>query len=155
MFQLGSSSGLFNKHTKVYPPGMRAGRPLRRGLNSSWHHLFISFCLFPVPYANWDSQEGCLFHLKLSVQFVEFLLYHFHGLFPFFVFSVQFCSAQSRPPLCIPMDCSTPGFPVHHQLPEPTQTHVHCVSDAIQPSHLLSSLSPPAFNLSQHQGLFK
>ena len=54
-----------------------------------------------------------------------------------------------------PMDCSTPGLPVHHQLPEPTQTHVHRVSDAIQPSHPLSSPSPPAFNLSQHQGLFK
>ena len=53
------------------------------------------------------------------------------------------------------MDCSTPGFPVHHQLPEFTQTHVHRVSDAIQQSHPLSSLSPPAFNLSQHQGLFQ
>ena len=53
------------------------------------------------------------------------------------------------------MDCSTPDFPVHHQLPESTQTHVHCVGDAIQPSHLLSSPSPPVFNLSQHQGLFQ
>ena len=53
------------------------------------------------------------------------------------------------------MDCSTPGFPVHHQLPELTQTRVHRVSDAIQPSHALSSPSPPAFNPSQHQGLFK
>ena len=53
------------------------------------------------------------------------------------------------------MDCSTPGFPVHHQLPELTQTHAHCVVDAIQPSHPLSSPSPPAFNLSQHQGLFQ
>ena len=53
------------------------------------------------------------------------------------------------------MDCSTPGFPIHHQLPELTQTHVHRVGDAIQPSHPLSSPSPPAFSLSQHQGLFK
>ena len=53
------------------------------------------------------------------------------------------------------MVCSTLGFPVHHQLPEFTQTHVHWVSDAIQPSHPLSSPSPPTFNLSQHQGLFK
>ena len=52
------------------------------------------------------------------------------------------------------MDCSTPGLPVHHQLPEFTQAHVHWVSDAIQPSHPLSSPSLPAFNLSQHQGLF-
>ena len=56
---------------------------------------------------------------------------------------------------CNHMDCSTPGLPVHHQLPEFTQTHVHWVGDAIQPSHPLSSPSPPAFNLSQHQGLFK
>ena len=53
------------------------------------------------------------------------------------------------------MDCSTPGFPVYHQLLELAQTHVHWVSDAIQPSHPLSSPSPPAFNLSQHQGLFQ
>ena len=53
------------------------------------------------------------------------------------------------------MDGSTPGLPVHHQLPESTQTHVHRVSDAIQSSHPLSSPSPPALNLSQHQGLFK
>ena len=62
---------------------------------------------------------------------------------------------QSGPTLCDPMDCSTPGFPVHHQLLELTQTQVHKVSDAIQPSHLLSPPSPPALNLSQHQGLFK
>ena len=54
-----------------------------------------------------------------------------------------------------PMDCRTPGLPVHHQLREFTQTHVHWVGDTIQPSHPLSSPSPPAFNLSQHQGLFK
>ena len=53
------------------------------------------------------------------------------------------------------MNCSTPGLPVHHQLPESTQTHVHWVGDATQPSHPLSSPSPPALNLSQHQGLFK
>ena len=53
------------------------------------------------------------------------------------------------------MDSSTPGLPVHHQLPELAQTHVHRVGDAIQPSHPLSSPSPPAFNLSQHQGLFQ
>ena len=61
--------------------------------------------------------------------------------------------AQLCPTLCDPMNRSTPGLPNHHQLPECTQTHVHCVSDAIQPSHLLSSPSPPALNLSQHQGL--
>ena len=54
-----------------------------------------------------------------------------------------------------PMDCSSPDFPVLHQLPELAQTHVHCVNDAMQPSHPLSSPSPPALNLSQHQGLFQ
>ena len=57
--------------------------------------------------------------------------------------------------LCDPMNCSTAGLPVHHQLPEFTQTHVHWVGDAIQPSHPLSSPSPPTFSLSQHQGLFQ
>ena len=70
--------------------------------------------------------------------------------------SVQFSSvAQSCLTLCDPRDCSTPGFPVHHQLPKFTQTDVHWVGDAIQPSHPLLPPSPPAFNLSQHQGLFK
>ena len=69
-----------------------------------------------------------------------------------FLFSsvTQLCST-----LCDPMDCSTPGFPVHHQLLELAQTHVHQVSDAMQPSHPLLSPFPPAFNLSQHQGLFQ
>ena len=62
--------------------------------------------------------------------------------------------AQLCPTLCDPMDCSTPSLPVHHQLPELAQTHVHRVSDAIQSSQPLSSPSPPALNLSQHQGLF-
>ena len=57
--------------------------------------------------------------------------------------------------VCYPMNCSMPGLPVHHQLPQFTQTHVHWVRDAIQPSHPLSSPSSPAFNLAQHQGLFK
>ena len=69
---------------------------------------------------------------------------------------VQFSSvAQSCPTLCDPVNRSTPGLPVHHQLPESIQTHVHWIGEAIQPSHPLSSASPPALNLSQHQGLFK
>ena len=68
--------------------------------------------------------------------------------------SVQFSSVpQLCPTLCDPMNCSTPGLPVHHQLPEFTQIHVHRVRDAIQPSHPLSSPSPPAPNPSQHQSL--
>ena len=70
--------------------------------------------------------------------------------------SVQFSLvAQSCLTLCDPKDCSTPGFPVHHQLPEITQTHVHRVGDAIQPSHPLLSRSPPTLNLCQLQGLFQ
>ena len=71
--------------------------------------------------------------------------------------SVQFSSVvQLCPTLCDPMNCSMPGLPVHHQLPEFTQTHVHWVADTIYSSHPLSSPSPPeVFNLSQHQGLFK
>ena len=69
---------------------------------------------------------------------------------------VQFSSVtQSCPTLCNPMNASTPGLPLHHQLPEFTQTHVHQVGDAIQPSDPLSSPSPPAPNPSQHQSLFQ
>ena len=71
-------------------------------------------------------------------------------------YGVQFSSvAQSYSTLCDLIDSSTPALPVYHQLPEFTQTHVHWVRDAIQPSHPLSSPSPPSFNLSQHQGLFQ
>ena len=70
--------------------------------------------------------------------------------------SVQFSLVtQWCPALCDPMDCSTPGFPVCHQLLELAETHVHRVGDVIQPSHPLSAPSPPAFNLSQHRGLFQ
>ena len=74
----------------------------------------------------------------------------------FYPLCLQFSSvAQLCPTLCDPMNRSTPGPPVHYQLQEFTQTHVHWVGDAIQPSHPLSSPSPPALNLSQHEGLFK
>ena len=82
-------------------------------------------------------------------------------LFAVYLKLTQFCKsiissvAQSRSTLCDPMDCGTPGFPDHHQHPELAQTHVHWVSDAIQPSYPLSSPSPLAFNLSQHQGIFQ
>ena len=72
----------------------------------------------------------------------------------FFLTAICCWVTQLGPTLCDPMDCIMPGFPVHHQLPEFTQTHVHWVSEAIQPSHPLLSPFPPAFNLSQHQGQF-
>ena len=69
---------------------------------------------------------------------------------------IKFSSAaQSCPTFYNHMDCSTPGFPIHHQLPELAQTHIHWASDVIQPAHPLSPPSPPVFNLSQHQGLFQ
>ena len=73
-------------------------------------------------------------------------------IYVYIISSVQF-STQSCPTLCNPMDYSTPGVPVHHQLPELAQTHVCRVSDATQPSHPLSSPSPLTLNLSQHQGI--
>ena len=110
---------------------------------SRWCYITIlssatlfSFCLPSFPASGSDA------HKIISVDMV------FHK--PKFSSVAQLCLT-----LCDPLDCSTPGFPVHHQLPELAQTHVHRVSDAIQPSHPLSSPSPPAFNLSQHQGLFQ
>ena len=90
--------------------------------------------------------------MEVRFCFVLFCFVFFTILYSYL--SVQFISvAQSCPTLCNPMDCSTPGFHVHHQLQEFTQTHVHWVGDAIQPPHPLLFLSPPSFNLSQHQGL--
>ena len=99
----------------------------------------------------------CWVHTNASNLWFPLLVYiilHNEKLFS----SVQFSSvAQSCPTLCDPIypDHSTPGLPVHHQLPEFTQTHIHQVSDAIQPSHPLSSSSPPAPNPSQHQSIFQ
>ena len=77
----------------------------------------------------------------------------------YYSFTKRISSVEFSPQLCLtlcdPMDCSMPGFPVHHQLLKLAQTHVHPVADAIQPYHTLSSPSPPAFTLSQHQGLFQ
>ena len=95
--------------------------------------MWISFSLYM--HINYSLQELFLLFSPLEVQFSS--------------------GAQSCPNLCDPVDCSTPALPVYYQLPEFTQTHVHRVSDAIQPSHPLSSPSPPALNLSQDQGLFE
>ena len=117
----------------------------------------------------WSQQESWLLSMMLVVSFLShwgsfllFLVYlqfiswmgaGFCRCFFYSCWSVQFSSVtQSCPTLCDPMNCSMPGLLVHHQLLESTQTHVHQVSDAIQPSHPLSSPCPPALNLSQHQG---
>ena len=95
-------------------------------------------------------------YLYIQVKRVNYFKKFYNSFIRILFASVQFSSvAQSCPTLCDPMNCSTPGLPIHHQLPEFTQTHVHRVSDAIQASHPLSSPSPPAPNPSQHQSLFQ
>ena len=120
--------------------------------NKIYHCLHVfPFCL---PWS--DGTRGMIF---------IFLMLSFKPAFSFSSFilsrsslvSLQFSSVQSlsRVQLYDPMDCSMLGLPVHHQLLELTQTYVHWVDDAIQPSHSLSAPSPPTFNLPQHQGLFQ
>ena len=90
-----------------------------------------------------------------SLHLLHLVLHSHHPLLSRLL-KIQFSSvAQSCLTLCDPIVCSMPGLPVHHQLLEFTQTHVHSVGDATQPSHPLSSPSPPSLNLSQHQGLFQ
>ena len=98
----------------------------------------------------WTEESGGLQAMglkKVEHNWSDWALMHAFSKFSSF--------AQSCPTLCDPMDCSMPGLPAHHELPKLAQAHFHQVSDAIQPSHPLSSPSPPALNLSQHQGLFK
>ena len=114
----------------------------------------VLYCSFPLAVYT----HGSMCMSVLLSQFVPTspspdVLYDYSNLM---WFSVQFSSViQSCPTLYDPIDCRMPGFPVHHQLLELAQTHVHRVGDAIQPSHPLMSPSPPTFNLSQHQGLFQ
>ena len=121
------------------------------------YYLKIS-TLFMLPTILWLIQNICL-----VIQMTKMYFSHTFGLWTWllahsswnpcnFLFS---SAAESCPTLCDPMDCSTPGFPVGHQLSELAQTHVHRVGDAIQPSHPLLSPSPPAFDLSQYQDLFQ
>ena len=99
--------------------------------------------------SRWRRKKENTIQEKTTVQFLTTTCFQYFN-------SVQFSPfTQSCLTLCDPMNHSTPGLPVHHQLPEPTQIHVHRVSDAIQPSHPLSSPSPPAPNPAQHQGLFQ
>ena len=127
--------------------------------------FYYYFCLVLSTHMIMSSENSFISAFNLyTFLFPSLVLLHFlrlpfnidkkywEGVHP----SVQFSSVtQSCLTLCNPMDHSTPGLPVHHQLPEFTQTHAHWVGDAIQQSHPLASPSPPAFNLSQHQGLFK
>ncbi|CAM9784117.1 unnamed protein product [Rangifer tarandus platyrhynchus] len=145
-------------------------------LEQGFHTTFLSGSPSDIPpYLGGTSSQGVLpsgsllVRQSLYVSLVHVCFYSpgriaqllFHigkvGIFSYHpTSSVQFSSvAQSCPTLCDPMNRSTPGLPVHHQLAEFTQTHAHRVGDAIQPSHPLSSPSPPAPSPSQHQGLFQ
>ena len=129
---------------------------------SKKHSRLISF---RTEWFDLFAVQGTLKSLLQHHNFLKFIFLLKDNCFTEFYFlsnlnmnqpSAQFSSvAQSCPTLCDPMNHSTPGFPVHHQLPEFTQTHVHRVGDATQPSHPLSSPYPPAPNPSKHQGLFQ
>ena len=127
----------------VPQPGIQLGPPAVEA-QSPYHWTTREFPTFNV--------KKIKIHMKLYICTERFLY-----SFLFSVSSDQFSRsvAQSCPIVCDPMNRSTPGLPVHHQLPEFTHTHVHRVSDAIQPSHPLSSSFPPAPNPSQHQSLFQ
>ena len=122
----------------------------------------LSACMRTHTWLIYNVNYRCTVKWFSDVQLYMYILLHYVFLKIIILFIwlhgvlVQFSSvSQSCPMPCDPMHCSTPSLPVHHQLPEFTQTHIYWVVDAIQPSHPLSSPSPPAFNLSQHQGLFK
>ena len=96
------------------------------------------------------------FNMSLTIKSWKSKAVSYSSVYSKSLSSVQFISVtQLCPTLCNPVDCSMPVFPVNHRLPEPTQTHVHHLGNAIQPSHSLFSLSHLAFNFSQHQGLFQ
>ena len=135
-----STSQILLAHSGPHPPKTMSLNPCLDFSSSSFDHSTTAHPLsLPIPLQPLQIQ----FHnLHCTSPPPSLLLKHS---------SVQF----SRPTLCNPINCSMPGLPVHHQLPEFTQTHVHLVSDAIQPSHPLSHPSPPAPNPSQHQSLFQ
>ena len=116
--------------------------------------IFLGSKITPDGEAVMKLKDCLLLRRKAMTNLDSILLYYIITLT---LHVIQFSSVtQSCPTLCDHMNCSMPGFPVHHhQLPEFTQTHVHQASDAIQQSHPLSFPSPPSFNLSQHQGLSK
>ena len=124
-----------------------------RILNSSGWKLRVVIRLEWVLLLNTPSSPPEALHWNTGVYRFQ---YHSRHLSAEMLSSTLFSSVpQSCLTLCDPMECSTPGFPVHHQLLELAQTHVHWVGDAIQPSHPVSSPSPHAFSLSQHQSLFQ
>ena len=117
------------------------------------HHPYFPYDYTKQQVESWVAWVPCFFFFSFTYFKLIFI-----GIWLLYndVLVSQFSSVtQLCPALCHPIDCSKQGSLVHSQFPELAETHVHRVGDAIQPSHLLSSLSPPAFNLSQHQGLFQ
>ena len=138
-------------------------------LSSCLETICILCYIYPAQSLNlgisslWVQSHHCLLVCNSVVEYIAIICknLHVYSAVRFEMWKskskskLSFISFQSCPTLCDLMDCSTTGLPVHHQLLEFTQTHAHQVSDAIQPSHPLSSPSPPSLNFSQHQGLFK
>ena len=129
----------------VYVGPGRGGPCSKTRCHKTWSHL--------LPKSSWASRTwlSVILYVLFHLDDEELLCPSKFNKSEASVSSVT----QSCPSLCYLIDCSTPGFPVLHCLLELAETHVHWVSDAIQPSHPLSSPSPPTFNLSQHQGLFQ
>ena len=124
------------------------------GVSTTLNTYWVKFCVILLPPISFFHFDFFSYFLLKDNCFTDFCC--FLSSLNMNQPSVQFSSVtQLCPTFCDPMNRSTPGLPVHHQLPEFTQTHVHQVSDAIQPSHPLSSPSPPAPKPSQHQGLFQ
>ena len=142
-----SSTGEWMKQTRcVYAAGCCSAIRKKETMPfaATWMSLAI-FVLSKVDHSSY-TWRTCIY-----LKSVELSIHTNYLTLSLFYMFIHFCSlAQSCPTLCDPMNRSTPGFPAHHQLPEFTQTHVHSVSDTIQPSHPLLSLFPPALNLSQH-----
>ena len=115
------------------------------------YHLYVK-----SSFHQWEKLFHSFFFFKVWKKLIIFFLFFFPFLHLSTTTSLSCCcsAAQVCPILCDPTDCSSPGFPVPHHLPKFAQVHVHCISDAIQPSHPLIP-SSSALNLSQHQGLFQ
>ena len=148
------SESLSDPGAGCYESPWTAPLPLEEGRHMAYSWVEARFQ--PPPSCHKNKDEECFPFPSLKPNKFDLEVIHVWKDFPKYFLPVQFSLvAQSCLTHCDPMGCSTPGLPVHHQLPEFTQTHIHWVSDAIQPSHPLSFPSPPAFNLSQHQGLLK
>ena len=129
---------------------------------SSWNLAYIILQWFTYSkQLLMESQSRDTGFMICSIQLIKkrylYCFFCSSSPFTFMLLCYYWCCsfAQLRPTLCSPMDCSMPGLPVPHHIPEFVQVHVHCISDAIQPSHPLVPSSPPALDLSQHWGLFQ